>query len=37
MADVEALCQRVIVIHHGHLLFDGQLADLAAGSSHTRR
>jgi ABC-2 type transport system ATP-binding protein len=30
MADVEALCQRVIVIHHGHLLFDGDLADLAA-------
>jgi viologen exporter family transport system ATP-binding protein len=32
MADVEALCQRVIVIHHGHLLFDGELADLAARS-----
>ena len=30
MADVEALCQRVIVIHHGRLLFDGELADLAA-------
>lgn len=28
MADVEALCQRVIVIHHGRLLFDGNLADL---------
>ncbi len=28
MADVEALCQRVIVIHHGCLLFDGDLADL---------
>lgn len=25
MADVEALCQRVIVIHHGRLLFDGGL------------
>jgi len=25
MADVEALCRRVIVIHHGRLLFDGQL------------
>ncbi len=29
MADVEALCRRVIVIHHGHILFDGNLADLA--------
>jgi ABC-2 type transport system ATP-binding protein len=29
MADVEALCKRVIVIHHGQILFDGQLSDLA--------
>jgi ABC-2 type transport system ATP-binding protein len=28
MADVEALCRRVIVIHHGRLLFDGELSDL---------
>jgi ABC-2 type transport system ATP-binding protein len=28
MADVEALCRRVIVIHHGHMLFDGNLTDL---------
>lgn len=29
MADVTALCQRVIVIHQGHLLYDGQLSALA--------
>ena len=29
MADVEALCERVIVIHHGRILFDGRLAALA--------
>jgi ABC-2 type transport system ATP-binding protein len=29
MADVVALCKRVIVIHHGHILFDGNLADLS--------
>jgi viologen exporter family transport system ATP-binding protein len=28
MADVEALCKRVIVIHHGRLLFDGDLGAL---------
>ena len=28
MADVEALCERVIVIHHGAILFDGRLAEL---------
>ncbi len=28
MADVEALCRRVIVIHHGRLLFDGELSKL---------
>jgi ABC-2 type transport system ATP-binding protein len=30
MADVEALCRRVIVIHHGRLLYDGELDALAA-------
>ena len=30
MADVEALCRRVIVIHHGVLLYDGDLAGLVA-------
>lgn len=30
MADVTALCRRVIVIDHGRILFDGALADLAA-------
>ena len=28
MADVEALCKRVVVIHHGKILFDGPLARL---------
>jgi ABC-2 type transport system ATP-binding protein len=29
MADVQALCRRVIVIHHGRILFDGALSALA--------
>ena len=29
MADVQALCKRVIVIHHGQILYDGQLSRLA--------
>jgi viologen exporter family transport system ATP-binding protein len=28
MADVAALCKRVLVIHHGKLLFDGELSGL---------
>jgi ABC-2 type transport system ATP-binding protein len=28
MADVQALCRRVIVIHHGRMLYDGPLAAL---------
>ena len=30
MADVEALCRRIIVIHHGVLLYDGDLTGLVA-------
>ena len=30
MADVEALCPRVIVIHEGRILFDGRLGALGA-------
>jgi ABC-2 type transport system ATP-binding protein len=29
MADVQALCKRVIVIHHGRILYDGPLTGLA--------
>jgi ABC-2 type transport system ATP-binding protein len=29
MADVMALCPRVILIHHGQLLYDGELGGLA--------
>ena len=30
MADIEALCKRVVVIHHGRILFDGGLTGLSA-------
>ena len=36
MADVQALCKRVIVIHHGRILFDGALADLSARFDSTK-
>lgn len=36
MADVEALCERVIVIHHGQLVYDGGLAGLVARFSSTK-
>jgi ABC-2 type transport system ATP-binding protein len=36
MADVQALCRRVIVIHHGRILFDGALAGLADSFSGTK-
>jgi len=29
MDDIEALCQRVLIIHHGRLLYDGPLAQIA--------
>ena len=37
MADVEALCERVIVIHHGQILFDGALTASPISSPRTRR
>jgi ABC-2 type transport system ATP-binding protein len=36
MADVQALCRRVIVIHHGRILFDGPLADLSTRFDQTK-
>jgi ABC-2 type transport system ATP-binding protein len=29
MADVTALCERIVIIHHGQLKYDGAIADLA--------
>jgi ABC-2 type transport system ATP-binding protein len=37
MADVEALCRRVIVIHHGRLLFDGDLSALVTQFSSQKK
>lgn len=37
MADVEALCDRVIIIHHGRILFDGALEKLVDEFSAYRR
>jgi ABC-2 type transport system ATP-binding protein len=36
MADVEALCERVVIIHHGRIRFDGRLAALAERFSADR-
>jgi ABC-2 type transport system ATP-binding protein len=36
MADVQALCKRVIVIHHGRILFDGALAELSTRFDSTK-
>jgi ABC-2 type transport system ATP-binding protein len=33
MDDIQALCQRVLLIHHGRLGFDGPLAALVAQTS----
>ncbi len=37
MADVEALCKRVIVIHHGRILFDGNLGSLGGQFAADKR
>ena len=36
MADVQALCKRVIVIHHGRILFDGALSALTSRFNATK-
>ncbi|MEO8364231.1 MAG: ATP-binding cassette domain-containing protein [Ilumatobacteraceae bacterium] len=36
MADVQALCKRVIIIHHGDVLFDGDLAALSQKFAATK-
>ncbi len=36
MADVQALCKRVIIIHHGNVLFDGDLAALSKNFAATK-
>lgn len=37
MDDVEALCRRILLIHKGHILLDGTVADLRAQVTHLRR
>ncbi len=37
MDDIETLCRRVIVIHHGRILFDGDLPDLVKGFAPDKR
>lgn len=36
MADVQALCKRVIIIHHGNVLFDGDLSALSQKFAATK-
>ena len=37
MDDIEELCQRVLIIHHGHLIYDGSLAQVVARYAEHRR
>jgi ABC-2 type transport system ATP-binding protein len=37
MADVEALCRRVVLVHHGRILFDGALTDLTRRFADTKK
>ncbi len=37
MADIEALCRRVVIIHNGRILYDGALSDLVTRYSANRR
>jgi ABC-2 type transport system ATP-binding protein len=37
MADIEALCKRVIVINEGHIMYDGGLRELADRFANKRR
>jgi ABC-2 type transport system ATP-binding protein len=36
MQDIQELCERVIIIHHGRLIFDNTLASLIAQYSHSK-
>jgi len=36
MADIERLCSRVLLIHHGELIYDGALNDLSEQLSNTK-
>ncbi|WP_169975003.1 ABC transporter ATP-binding protein [Tautonia rosea] len=36
MRDVEALCDRVLVINHGHLIYDGDLSGLSSRFGQTK-
>jgi ABC-2 type transport system ATP-binding protein len=36
MADIERLCSRVLLIHHGELIYDGALTDLSEQLTNTK-